>query len=212
MKNISKIVIIVIVALFTSVNANADEPSAANRKQAKELFNKIYNMVFGPKGSSLTYKVNIIGLYKTEGNIMYKGKKVHYDESRYSAYEDGVTAYMVDKKKKTVGIYRYDDDNKDKYLSKFKYDINNFNFSYTADNTYYYITADVKSHGLFGIRSVVAKVNKSNLYPVSMTIKIAFFSTTVQISNFKAGGISDNAFVFPKSKFPGYTYQDHRKD
>ena len=56
----------------------AVEAKDANPKSgtmtATELFNKVYNLVFGPQGSALSYKVNIIGLYKTEGNIIYKGK------------------------------------------------------------------------------------------------------------------------------------------
>ena len=59
---------------------------------ATELFYKVYNLVFGPQGSALSYKVNIIGLYRTEGNIIYKGKKLHYSEARYMAWEDGITA------------------------------------------------------------------------------------------------------------------------
>lgn len=201
-----------VLLFLPAVFCEAKEGDAQNAKEAKVLFNKIYDMVFGAKGSSLTYSVNIIGLYKTSGNIQYKGKKVHYEESRYSAWEDGVTAYMVDKKKKVVGIYRYDDDNKDEYLSKFKYDVNDFTFSYTTDGQYYNIKAKLKNHSMFGIREVVAKVYKSNLHPVSMTIKLAIFRTTVQISNFKAGNIADSNFVFPKDKFKGYTYEDHRKD
>ena len=179
---------------------------------ATELFNKVYNLVFGPQGSALSYKVNIIGLYKTEGNIIYKGKKLHYSEARYMAWEDGITAYMVDKKKQQVNIYRYDDDNKDKYLAKFKYDVNNFDYSYVKEGDYYLVTAKVKNPSLFGIRSVTAKVCKDNLYPVSLTIKLALLRTTVQISNFRSGKIADNNFVFPKEKFKGYEFIDHRNE
>lgn len=179
--------------------------------RAKELFNKVYQLVFGPQGSALSYKVNIIGLYKTEGNIVYKGKKVHYSEKRYSAWEDGVTAYMVDKKKQEVNIYHHDDDDKDKYLSKFKYDVNNFDFSYTTQGDYYLITAKVRNSSFFGIKWVMAKVHKDNLHPVSMTIKLAMIKTTVEITNFKSGGIADSNFTFPKQRFKNYKMIEHRK-
>lgn len=194
--------------LCLSVQAKADAKSPSDAV-ARELFNKVYSLIFGPQGSTLSYKVNIIGLYKTEGTIIYKGKKLHYAESRYMAWEDGVTAYMVDKKKKQVNIYRHDD-NKDKYLSKFKYDVNNFDYSYTTEGDYYLITAKVRNASLFGIKYVMAKVHKSNLHPVSATIKLAFIRTTVQISNFRSGQISDNSFVFPKSRFKDYEFIDHR--
>jgi hypothetical protein len=188
----------------------AENSSLASDATAKELFNKVYNLVFGPQGSALSYKVNIIGIYKTEGNIVYKGKKLHYAEARYMAWEDGITAYMVDKKKRQVNIYRYDDDNKDKYLSKFKYDVNNFDFSYEKDGDYYLITAKVKNASFFGIRSVTARVYKTNLHPVSLTIKLSFFRTTVQVSNFRSGKIADSNFVFPKDRFKDYEFIDHR--
>lgn len=194
-----------------SVEAKDATPKSGN-PTATGLFNKVYNLVFGPQGSALSYKVNIIGLYKTEGNIIYKGKKLHYAEERYMAWEDGITAYMVDKKKKMVNIYRFDDDNKDKYLSKFKYDVNNFDYSYVQEGNYYLVTAKVKNPSLFGIRSVTARVRKDNLYPVSLTIKLALLRTTVQISNFRSGKIADSNFVFPKEKFKDYEFIDHRNE
>jgi hypothetical protein len=205
------IVSILISFLCLSVQARANA-SATSDPKARELFNKVYNMVFGPQGSALSYKVNIIGIYKTEGNIVYKGKKLHYAEARYMAWEDGITAYMVDKKKKLVNIYRFDDDNKDKYLSKFKYDVKNFDYSYEDDGDYYLITAKVKNAGFFGIKSVTARVYKTNLYPVSLTIKLSFFRTTVQVSGFRSGKIADSNFVFPKEKFKGYEFVDHRNE
>lgn len=205
------IVSILISFLCLSVQARANG-SATSDPKARELFNKVYNMVFGPQGSALSYKVNIIGIYKTEGNIVYKGKKLHYAEARYMAWEDGITAYMVDKKKKLVNIYRFDDDNKDKYLSKFKYDVKNFDYSYEDDGDYYLITAKVKNAGFFGIKSVTARVYKTNLYPVSLTIKLSFFRTTVQVFDFRSGKIADSNFVFPKEKFKGYEFVDHRNE
>ena len=205
------IVSILISFLCLSVQARANA-SATSDPKARELFNKVYNMVFGPQGSALSYKVNIIGIYKTEGNIVYKGKKLHYAEARYMAWEDGITAYMVDKKKKMVNIYRFDDDNKDKYLSKFKYDVKNFDYSYEDDGDYYLITAKVKNAGFFGIKSVTARVYKTNLYPVSLTIKLSFFRTTVQVFDFRSGKIADSNFVFPKEKFKGYEFVDHRNE
>lgn len=181
-------------------------------KEAKELFTKVYNSVFGEQGSSLTYAVNIIGLYKTNGDIMYKGKKIYYKESRFMSWQDGVTAYMVDQKKKVVNIYRYDDENKDKYLSKFKCDLNNFTYSYKTEGDYYLIQAKLKDASYFGIRWVEAKVYKSNLHPVSITVKLAFMRTTVKISNFKSGNIADSNFVFPKAKFTSYQTIDHRNE
>lgn len=207
----------ILTALFTAFGLNAQAETFSSfssttntNPTGRELFEKVYNLVFGPQGSTLQYKVNIIGLYKTQGTIIYKGKKIHYNEPRYMAWEDGVTAYMLDKKKKEVNIYRYDDDRKDQYLSKFKYDVNNFDYSYTTEGDYYLVKAKLKKSTFLGIKYVEAKVLRSNLTPVSMKIKIAFFSTTVLIDNFRSGKIADSNFVFPKDQYKDYKFTDHR--
>lgn len=204
--------LLALLALLTlaATPARAKRQTEGNAREAKELFTRVYEKVFGPEGSSLSYAVNIIGLYKTEGDIVYKAKKLRYQESRYAAWEDGVTAYMVDKKKRTVNIHRADDDSKDEYLSKFKYDVNNFKFSYTTEGDYYILKADLKDANFFGIREVQGRILRSDLRPVSVTIKLAFLRTTVKISNFRSGGVDDKCFVFPRAQFKDYTFIDHR--
>ena len=168
-----------------------------------QLFNKVYDLVFGPQGSALSYKVNIIGLYKTEGTIVYKGKKVHYSEKRYSAWEDGVTAYMVDKKKQEVNIYRYDDDEKDKYLSKFKYDVNNFDFSYTAQGDYYLITAKVRNSVFTGN---YFNANSQDHYGIVYLSGNALLENSVVYGNYAvavtAGKASKSAGIYVSSGAP----------
>ena len=184
---------------------------AESQTDARELFDKVFNMVFGPEGSSFTYSVNIVGLYKTQGDAVYKDKKITYNEKRFAAWEDGKVAYMVDRKEKKVDIHDFDDDKKDKYLSMFKYDVDNFAYSYKTKGEYYELTAKVRNSKFFGIRSVTALLRKSNLHPVSLSIKLAFITTTVEITNFRSGGIDDKVFIFPRNQFSDYKYIDHRK-
>lgn len=182
-----------------------------NSDEARKLFDKVYNLAFGPQGSHIKYSVNILGIYKTEGTIEYKGKKQRYQEARYMSWNDGKTAYMVDKKKKTIGVFDADDDNKDKYLSKFKYDVKDYNFSYKAKGEKYEITASLKNPSFFGIKEVVAIVNQKTLHPESMNIKLAIFRTTVKIVEFRSGNIDDKIFIFPSERFKDYEYIEHRK-
>lgn len=207
-----KTIILAILILLTAIPSKTMAQKTVTGKPAKDLFDRAYNNAFGPQGSSLNYAVNIIGIYKTEGKIFYKGEKSHYEEARYSAWVNGKTAYMVDKKKKTVGIYKADDDKKDEYLAKFKYDVNNFDFSYIEKGSTYELTAKIKDAGFFGIKRITAVLDKSSLTPHSLTIKLAVFSTTVKISNFKKGGISDSIFEFPRQRFADYKFTDNTKD
>ena len=184
-------ILYIFIILFFSLSEKSIAAEKEHKgEEARELFDKVFNMVLGPEGSSLSYSVNIVGLYKTQGDVVYKDKKINYEEKRFAAWEDGKVAYMVDKEKKKVDIHDFDDDKKDKYLSMFKYDLNNFAYSYKVKGDYYELTAKVKNSKFFGIRSVTALVRKSNLHPVSLTIKLALLRTTVQISNFRSGKIA----------------------
>ena len=59
---------------------------------------------------------------------------------------------------------------------------------------------------------VKAWVRKGSYEPVKLRIKVAFIWTTVNISNFRTGGISDADFVFPKSQYAGWKFIDKRND
>lgn len=192
-----------------SIGAKKDSSNAA---EARQLFEKVYKMVFASDGCSLNYAVNIVGLYKTNGHIIYKGKKKYFEDEKMYSWTDGTNAWRVLKKEKLVKVYRADDERQDKYMAKFKFDINNFTYIYKEKGDTYEITAKVKNSSMMGVKHVTAVVNKKTLYPQSLKVKVAFFSTTVKITNFKTGNISDNTFVFPKSRFAGYKLEDHRKD
>ena len=178
--------------------------------EARKLFDKVYNLVFGPEGSTLHYKVNLIGIYKTEGTIIYKGKKLKYEEKRFCSWNNGSVSYDVDKDKKTVSLFSSDNPNKDKYLSKFKYNPDDYTYSVKAVGDKYEITAHLKHAKFFGVRSMTAVADKQTLYPTALKVKVAILSATVEISNFHPGGISDDVFNFPSSRFKSYKFKDCR--
>lgn len=204
-----KFILLILMSVFVSIDASS-KVNNSNQAEAKKLFDKVYNMVFGNEGCSLTYSVNIIGLYKTEGDVIYKGKKSYFEDKKLYCWNDGTTIYRVDKKDKVVNIYRSGDDRADKYMAKFKFDANNFTYSYTTKNDYYEITAKVKKSSFMGIKHVTAVVSRKNLYPVSLKIKVGFLSTTVKISNFKYGNINPSVFTYPMSRFSSYSVEDYR--
>ncbi|MCE2616214.1 MAG: hypothetical protein ACTTKN_10740 [Phocaeicola sp.] len=203
-------IFIFIAAVFLGIEvAHAQQ---TNAEEARNLFNSVYQMVFGEQGSTLHYDVNIIGIYKTNGTIWYKQKKMRYSEPRYASWNDGITAYMVDHKKRTVRIYRSDDDNKDTYLSKFKYNLNDYEYSWKNVDDGIEITLKPKRAGLIGIRQVKGVIDRETHYPLYLRIKVAFFWTTVRISNFRSGSIGDYNFIFPALQFKSYATTDHRND
>jgi hypothetical protein len=42
-------------------------------------------------------------------------------------------------------------------------------------------------------------------------VKWGIFHIKIHLSNFKAGGISDEVFEFPAEKYKGYNIEDYRK-
>jgi len=170
-----------------------------------------YERVFGQQGSSLHYKVNIIGIYKTEGNIWFKGKKQHFSDERVDTWNDGVTAYMAYRKRKTVEIHHANSDKKDKYSGRFKFSLDDFNYSVAAEENGLMLTLKQKKKAKGTIKEVKALVERGTYAPIRLRIKVAFFWTTVDITDFHSGNISDELFVFPKERFAtGWKFVDKR--
>ena len=183
------------------------------QNEARKTFDKVYNMVFGPQGSTLRYDVNIIGLYKTHGTIWYKGKKQRFSDERVNTWIDGTTAYMVFRKKKTVEIHEANSDKKDKYSGKFKFSLDDFDYSMKKEGAdlLFILKQHKKAKGT--IKEVRALVDAKTLTPKFVKLKVALFWAKIKISNFKSGGISDDMFVFPAKNYKeGYKWVDKRNE
>lgn len=180
-----------------------------NEQQARRLFNETYNMVYGPKGSQLTYAVNIIGIYKTKGTIWTLGKMSKFADEKYIAWNDDVTYYRYERKKNSVTIYDAHSDERDKYATKFKFYPENYQYHIKDDKDGYLITLKLKQ-GLKGIKEARALIDKRTHYPLSVRIKFGIFHVTIKISQFKTGGISDQMFKFPHDKYKDCKYIDKR--
>ena len=205
-KVIKKCFLLLLLLAFTVTSAIAETP---NERQARRMFDQTYNMVFGEQGSTLHYAVNIIGVYKTEGTVWYKGKKSRFVDEKYNAYCDGETYWLANRKKKTLTIFTANDDKRDKYATKFTFEPDNYLYSIADSKEGYVITLKAK-RGVKGIKEARALLDKKTRYPLSLRIKVSIFHTTIKISNFKSGGISDDSFKFPQSKYQGYEVIDKR--
>lgn len=191
-----------------SLGLHAQE--SPNAKQARRMFDEAYEKVYGAQGSRLTYAVNIIGIYKTQGTIWTKGKRSKFIESRYTAWNDGITYTRVDHKKKTVTIYRADDKERDKYASKFQFSPDNYTYHIANEAKRGYVITLKAKKGVKGVKEANVLLDHHTRYPLSVRVKVGFFHTTIKISHFKVGDISDNAFVFPRKKYADYQLIDNR--
>lgn len=209
---IKRLFLLTIIALLQCAAAQAQDETP-NARQARRIFNQVYDKVFGQQGSTLTYDVNIIGIYKTHGTIWMKGKKQKFVDEKVNTWNDGTTAYMCYRKRKTVEIHHANSDKKDKYSGRFKFSLDDFNYSIAKDPEGLLITLKQKKKAKGTIKEVRALISEPELEPVRLRIKVAFFWTTVHISNFKSGGITDDLFVFPRKNYQeGWKFVDKRKD
>ena len=201
--------IILVVLLLLSVLSSVQAEDNPNARQARRIFNQAYQQVFGEQGATLRYDVNIIGIYKTYGTIWYKGKKSKFVDAKMNSWNDGETVYTIKKKKKEVEIHSAKNNKSDKYSSKFKFEPENFDYSIANDERGLMLILKAKK-GAKGIKEIHALVKRQSYEPISLRIKIAFIWTTINISNFKSGGITDEMLRFPAKKYKDYKFVDKR--
>lgn len=206
MKNRIALMMMVLLSVLCSVQAE----ETPNSRQARRVFNQAYQQVFGEQGATLHYDVNIIGIYKTNGTIWYKGKKSKFVDAKMNSWNDGTTVYTVKrKKKKEVEIHNARNNKSDKYSQKFKFEPENFDYSIADHPGGLMLTLKAKK-GAKGIKEVHALVARKTYHPISLRIKISFIWTTIKISDFHSGGITDEILRFPKEKYKDYVFVDKR--
>jgi hypothetical protein len=199
------LMVLMLIAVLCSVHAE-DTP---NSRQARRIFNQAYQQVFGEQGASLHYDVNITGIYKTNGTIWYKGKKSKFQDSRVTSWNDGKLVLKVKRKKKEVEVHNAKNNKSDKYSQKFKFEPDNYTYSIAQADGGLDITLKLIK-GRKGMKEIHALIERNTYRPISVRIKIAFIWTTIKISNFQSGGITDEMLRFPKERYKDYKYVDKR--
>ena len=197
--------------LMIPLLCTAQTEETPNARQARRIFNSAYQQVFGEQGATLHYDVNIIGISKTNGTIWYKGKKSKFVEEKMDSWNDGTTVYTIKKKKKKkeVEIHSAKNNKSDKYSEKFKFEPENFTYSVAEHEQGLMLTLKAKK-GAKGIKEVHALVERKTYHPISLRIKVSIIWTTIKISNFQSGGITDETLRFPREKYKGYEFVDKR--
>ena len=210
MRNRIILILTLLLSVLNPVLAQ-DSEMTANERQAKRIFNQAYQQVFGEQGAKLHYDVNIIGIYKTSGTIWFKGKKKKFVDAKVNSWNDGETVYTVKKKKKKkeVEVRSAKNNKQDKYSGKFKFLPENFDYSVANDEEGLMLTLKAKK-GAKGIKEVHALVKRQTYEPIRVRIKISIIWTTIKISDFQSGDITDEMLSFPKEQYKDYKFVDKR--
>lgn len=202
------IMILMLATLVSMAGFGAKKQTDGN--EARRIFNKAYEQVFGSQGSSFGYDVNVAGIYRTHGSIWMKGKRSRFYEEKVDGYNDGTTAYMVYKRKKLVEIHAANSDKKDKYSGKFKFELDDFDYSMSKVDDGLQLMLRQRKSAKGTIKEVKALLDPRTLAPKSIKVKVVFFWATIRINSFKSGGVSDQTFDFPRSKYSDYKFVDKR--
>lgn len=210
MRNRIILILTLLLSVLNPVLAQ-DSDMTANERQAKRIFNQAYQQVFGEQGAKLHYDVNIIGIYKTSGTIWFKGKKKKFVDAKVNSWNDGETVYTVKKKKKKkeVEVRSAKNNKQDKYSGKFKFVPENFDYSVANEEEGLMLTLKAKK-GAKGIKEVHALVKRQTYEPIRVRIKISIIWTTIKISDFQSGDITDEMLSFPKEQYKDYKFVDKR--
>ena len=203
-----KRIIFAFIILFSAL-CGLQAHESANSRQARRIFNNAYQQVFGEQGATLHYDVNITGIYKTHGTIWYKGKKSKFDEARMTSWNDGKNVFTYKKKKREVELHSAKNNKSDKYSQKFKFVPENYTYSIAEDEDGLMVTLKLIK-GRKGMKEIHALLERKTYHPIRVRIKIAFIWTTIKISNFQAGGITDEMLRVPKEQFMDYKFVDKR--
>ena len=175
-----------------TVSAQQESPNA---KQARRVFQRAYDMIYGPEGASFDYKISILKIYSSEGSGWYKGNK---------------SKSILKKGKGIVEIHDPKVNKKDKLLQKFKFNPDDFNYHIDSHDDGLLITLKAKPGVKGSMKHIEALLERGSFKPKKLSIKVAFFWAHIYFSNFKAGGIDDKLFIFPREKYPDYKIVDER--
>ena len=200
--------------MFVCLNVLSHQSVSAqdtpNARQAKRIFNTAWNTIYGPTGAKFHYKINILGLYKEEGTSWNKGDKAKsvYNDSKM--WNDGTTKYILRERKGIIEIHDPKVNKADEKLQMFKFDPDSYYYSIAKDPEGLLVTLEAKPKAKVKMKKVIALLSPGTYYPKRMRIKVSIFWATITFSEFQAGNLSDDIFVFPKEQYPNFRYTDLR--
>ena len=194
--------------ILSMTTASAQEN--ANARQAKRVFNTAWNHFFGKEGVRFHYKIDILHLYKEEGTSWNKGDKAKSEYKGSKMWNDGNTKYILREKKRIVEVHDPKINKKDEKLQMFKFDSDSYNYAIAQDPEGLLVTLTLKPGAKAKMKKIVALLSPGTYYPKKLRIKVSIFWATITFSDFQAGNIDDDIFVFPKEKYSNYKIIDER--
>ena len=199
------------VLIFLCLNlTSASAQDTPNARQAKRVFNTAWNHFFGPEGVRFHYKIDILHLYKEEGTSWNKGNMARSEYKNSKMWNDGNIKHIVREKKGYVEIHDPKVNKADEKLQMFKFEPDSYEYFIAKDPEGLKVTLLAKPGVKVKMKKIIAFLEPNTYYPKRLRIKVSIFWCTITFSDFQAGNISDDVFVFPKEKYKNYEFKDLR--
>ncbi len=199
------------VLMFLCLNIlPASAQDTPNSRQAKRVFNTAWNHIFGPDGVTFHYKIDILHLYKEEGTSWNKGDMARSEYKGSKMWNDGTVKHIVREKKGYVEIHDPKVNKADEKLQMFKFEPDSYEYYIAKDPEGLKVTLLAKPGVKVKMKKIIALLEPNTYYPKRLRIKVSIFWCTITFSNFQAGNISDDVFVFPREKYKNYQFKDLR--
>ena len=199
----------VIVAVTCSLHVTAADETP-NAQQARRIFTTAYGKFYGKEGVGFHYRISILRIYSSEGTAWYKGNKSKSVSKASIIWDNGDIKYILRRGKGIVEIHDPKVNKKDKLLQKFKFNVDDYDYSIANDHEGLLITLKAKKGAKTSMSQIQAYLDPRTYYPKRLRIKVAFFWANIYFSNFKAGGIDDSLFEYPRQDYPDYKIVDER--
>lgn len=200
--------LLLILLLVGNIAAFAQD--TPNARQAKRIFTTAWNHIYGSKGVRFHYKINILGLYKEEGTSWNKGDMSRSEHKNSIHYSDGKLKHIVRTNKKIVELHDPRVNKADEKLQMFKFEPDSYNYSIAKDPEGLLVTLVAKPKANVKMKRIEALLTEGNYYPKRLRIKVSIFWATITFSDFQAGDIDDEVFIFPTEKYKDYKVVDLR--
>ncbi len=209
MNRIISLLLLNMALLFsTVVSAQQDTP---NSRQARRIFDHAYSMIYGDEGASFHYRISILGIYSDEGTSWFKGNKSRSFTEDGIVWDNGDIKYILRRDKKIVEIHDPKVNKKDKLLQKFKFNREDFYYNIAKKEEMLIITLKAKPDAKGSMKHVQVYLEPNTHKPLRLRIKIlSLFWANIYFSDFKAGGIDDSIFEFPRDEYLDCKIVDER--
>mgnify|MGYP002853449531 CR=1 FL=1 len=182
---------------------------AQSETQARNIITRTLQLVQHPGGVKLRFHAKALGLYSYAGEIIYKGNKSVTYTSDKTIWNDGYTAWVLNKKNNSVTILKPENNQSNRIGDQLNL-VKDCQLELEAMGDFWKITMKPKKKkGFFSKGEVL--ISKKNYQPIQLRLKYLQVWITIRFLQFNTGEYPESLFIFDPQKYPNTKIIDKRK-